>query len=248
MTTYNNTNITALVSVVALAVALISVIFLAGDKDLTQNTISVSGNAEMSVSPDKAEIHLSVITNGSTALDAQEQNRVTEEAVRQALLSAGIDEKDIETTSYNLHQQTRWDSRLQRSVETGYELRHTLKITIHDVERVGSIVDTAIEAGANNVQRISFGLSDELEKRVRDEALQNAGLSAQEKAQSIANTMNVRLGKVVSVQESNYYFQPYQFNGMMRAETAMDMAVPETQISPQNVEVRASMSVLYAIR
>lgn len=241
-------NTLATISVVGLVVALVVMIISGGSDNSQQNVVSVSGMAELTVQPDKAEMYISIITNGTEAVQAQDRNRDLSQAVMDALKDAGIAERDMETTSYNLYPTSRWDSRLQHSINTGYELRHTLKVTTNEVDEIGKYADIAVRAGANSIQQISFSLSKELEQQVRDQALGRAGEAAKAKADSIASTMGIRLGSIVAVQESNFYFTPYDFAPMARAESAaMDAAEP-TRIAPQSVDVRASISVQYAIR
>ena len=210
------------------------------------NTISVAGDSVVTAMPDQAEIYVRTETRGTTALEAQQENRVIADKVHAALLQKGVKESDIETTSYDLQEEWQWEN--DRNVLKGYNLINTVKVTTKDVAGAGSIVDTAVEAGANGVDRISFTLSKEARIRVNAQALEEASSSAQQKAQSIADALGLRLGKAVRVTESNVNYQPFDF--YPRAAMAMDKteAIPPTVVSPQNVDVTANVDVAYMIK
>ena len=87
--TSNKNNTLAIISILGLAIALLGVVYFTGS-DIDQNTLSVSGQAELTVAPDKADVYLSIITNGTDAVQAQERNRVLADSVMTALRNAGV--------------------------------------------------------------------------------------------------------------------------------------------------------------
>ena len=211
----------------------------------TRNTLSVSGNAQITVSPDEAYVYISVITNATTAKAAQDENRKTANDVIAALKQLGITGDNIETTTYNLQKLTEWVDKEGKSVDNGYTLTHTLKVTTGDVEGVGKLVDAAVGAGANGVEQIDFGLTKASEKNVRDQALLNATTVAREKAERMAQAAGVKLVKVINVYESNYYYTPFEYN--VRSNAADYAAAAPSQITPQKVDVSSSVQVIYEI-
>ena len=156
----------------------------------------------------------------------------------------GIKTGDIETSNYNLRKKTEWDPDTRKNVDKGYMLTHTLKVTTDDIDKAGKIVDTAVDSGANGVDRISFGLTKETEKEVRAEALEKASLAAKEKAQSITSTLNLRLGKITSIQESNFYYTPYDYAPKAVFAGA---EMEETVVQPQKVDVRSNINLVFEI-
>ncbi len=234
-------NLLGLVAIVGLIAV---VLVLAVDKQDTQESMSVSGNAEMTVTPDEAIAYLSIVTDAETAQEAQAENNDLTADVIAALKAAGIAEKDIETSSYNLHKKYEWNPVDMRSEEQGYELIHTLKVTTKDISNVGKYVDAAITAGANGVDRIDFTLTRELEKQVKEQALGMAIAAARSKAENIAEATGVKLGKVITIQESNFYYAPAVYNSRDMMEKAMDAGA---MISPQKVDVSSSIQIVYSI-
>ncbi|MBW3011794.1 SIMPL domain-containing protein [Candidatus Woesearchaeota archaeon] len=210
-----------------------------------KNTIAVSGSGTMSTQPDEAYLYVSILTQAATAEEAQSQNADIADDVIKALRNAGIAKDDIETSSYNLY--PRYDyERYQRII--GYELTHVLKVKTNDIEDVGKFSDAAVQAGANGINRVSFQLSDAKQQSIMNDALAKATDNAKEKAESIAKNLNVNVGGVVSVSESNLQYRPYEYYGMAMMDEAVKAESVPTQISPQELEVTAYISLVFEIK
>ncbi len=78
----------------------------AGRRPLPPATISVTGEATISVPPDLAQIEAGVTSEAKTAREASEANNATMGKVLLALKAAGIDEKDIQTSRLSLQPQS----------------------------------------------------------------------------------------------------------------------------------------------
>jgi uncharacterized protein len=235
-------SIVALVAVIGLVLVSAMAVYKPADEKLS---MSVSGTAELTVAPDKAEVFLNVITLTPTASQSQTDNKVISTKVIEALKQAGVKETDIETSNYYLNKKQEWDPLGNKNEDKGYELIHTIKVTTTSVDSVGTLVDQAIAAGANGVERVSFGLTKDLEKSVRSEALAKATVAAKEKANNIAQASGVKLGKITSIQENSFYYMPYEANVRNSyGEGANDMA-GSSIISPQKVEVTSSIQMSF---
>lgn len=213
-----------------------------------QNTINVNGVSQLKAVPDEATIVLRVITNSTIAKEAQDKNSAAMVAVQNALKRAGVSESDLETTNYNLEKITYWDYEKQRTVESGYQVTHSLKLKTKELVRVGEFIQLAVNAGANDVDNINFGLSKSSEKDSKDEALRQAVADARQKAEALADGLGVHLGKVVSVSINQYNIVPYSRYDygedllMAKAEVA-----PAPPIQPKDVDVSANVQVVFEI-
>jgi uncharacterized protein YggE len=80
-----------------------------------------------------------------------------------------------------------------------YRVTNTVDVTIHDMSKIGPVLDTAVAAGANNVWGINFALdnTDALGVQAREKAVADA----RSRAQSLAKLQGLSLGPVVSVSE-----------------------------------------------
>jgi hypothetical protein len=212
-----------------------------------QNTISVNGNAQFKVAPDEATVFLRVETNGTTAKEAQDKNSVAMAAIQAALKRAGVEKADMETTGYNLYPITYWDYKQERQVDSGFKVSHSLKVKTTELERVGEFIQLGVDAGATNVDSISFELSDAQTKDAKNEALRQAVSDAKSKAEALALGIDKNLGKVVSVSINEYNVYPMYRGGMEAMAVKADMGAPAPAILPGDVDVSANVQVVFAI-
>ncbi len=214
-----------------------------------QNQISVSGTAEKKVMPDEAELYVAVQTEGLTAGDVQSANTIKSDKIVAGLIAAGIPKDKIETTQYNLYPKYNYIEETGESKIIGYTLTHVLKVTTEDIQNVGKYSDSAIDAGANQVQSINFKLKTETEKAIREELLSKAANDARGKAEAIATGLGSKIGKVISVSEGQVYF-PIMYARGLEAK-AMDSSAPTaapTDILPTQATVTASVQVAYEVK
>lgn len=208
------------------------------------NTLSASGTAQLTVAPDKAEVYIKIETIEETATESKDKNAEITDDVIKALKRKGVRKDDIETSRFDLFRKQEWNDRTRKTEFVGYQLTHVLKVTTEKLDDVGKFIDVSVDAGANGIERVSFGLTDDREKEVREEALVKASSLAKEKAKALAASLSVRLIEITSVSESGFSVVPYTF--FPRAELAVEEA--STSIQPQNVEISASVNLAYKIR
>lgn len=211
------------------------------------NTLSVQGTSEFDVSPDIAKIQFRVETQNLNAQEAQAQNRQIANSVHTALLGAGVRENEIETTDFRLDKIQEWDQKEQRMVDKGYRASNAFVVTITKLDAVGSLLDVGVQAGANNVESITFQLSDARSKEVKTEALRKAATNAREKASALADGAGVSLGKVASITENSYVVMPYYARDVMTLKAEAGGATAPSPVSPDSVRVNAQVSVSYEL-
>ena len=98
-----------------------------------------------------------------------------------------------------------------------------------------------LDAGANKVNQISFGLSDAKREQLYTDALADAAKNARVKADAIAEGLGVRITGIVSASEGYVSVTPY-YRSLGAAESAVSY---DTEISAGDVSVSASVSVVY---
>ncbi|MBD3361968.1 DUF541 domain-containing protein [Candidatus Woesearchaeota archaeon] len=211
--------------------------------------ISATGNSELSVMPDKAIIRIKVETKEKTAELAQNKNTEIMNNVQLALKQKGLSNEDIETDQYNLHQWTEWDPIQRKSVDKGYRLYHTVKVTTDDLNKVGTFITAAVDAGADGIENVQFDLSEDKKKDVKKEALQQASQNAKDKAEAVADGLGVRLGDVLRIKESEFNYGPiYRTMEMAVAEDGVGgKMAPPAPVQPEELKIRATVSVSYKI-
>ena len=195
--------------------------------------------------PDEAAVYLTIETLKGTADESRNENTAISDRVMASLKILGLEDKNIETLNYNIYPEYDWSENKQRL--KGYKTVNSLKAKTKDFSLLGKIIDAAVDAGVNRVDNIQFELSSELEATAKKDALERASRDAKEKAEATARGLDVKLGKIVSVSTQDYYYQPFPiFRGGMAAEAKE--AIASTSISPQELETRATVSVVFELK
>jgi hypothetical protein len=163
--------------------------------------VLVTGDSIVQAQPDTAILTVSVVTQARRALEAQQDNANKSEAVVRALKSAAGAGAEIKTSGYNLQPQRIYKEGQPPTI-TGYEARNSVTVTIADLTKVGSVIDAAAQAGANDVAGISFTLKKD--RPAHDQALAEATREAVNKAQVIAQAVGGKVVRIVEVQEEGF--------------------------------------------
>lgn len=159
-------------------------------------TINVTGNAQVILSPDIAYISIGVHTEAPTAKDAVASSNTQTQAIIDAIKSQGVDATDIQTTNFSVYQQTRTGPNGENQ-GIYFSTDNTVYVTMHDLTKIGSILDASIAAGANNIYGITFDVQDKetATQKGRDQAMTNA----QAQAEQLAKAAGATLGPVQSI-------------------------------------------------
>ncbi|MCR4368903.1 MAG: SIMPL domain-containing protein [archaeon] len=218
----------------------------AGDK---VRLLSVTGQVIKTVSPDQAEITISIETLDKSAKKSQQDNAELAAKVMAALKAAGVPEADIQTTGYNLYEEQQWNELSRKSESIGYRTTNSVLVTLKNLGSTGDVIDAAVDAGANSISGVRFSLSNAKQDELRTEALKEAAQNAKVKADSIASGLGVTLFQVYSASENSGYSTPYYYKGYDLAVAESDGAArAPTSITPGDVEFTASVSVQFEIR
>src|SRR5262245_1343356 len=125
-------------------------------------TISVTGEAQVSVAPDLAQVDGGVTTEAKTAREASDANNKAMAAILAALKAAGIAEADIQTSRLSLFPQSSPSKLINSPVQiTGYRASNRVTIRVRDVTKVAATIDALVAAGANEIGGINFMVSQE---------------------------------------------------------------------------------------
>jgi len=207
------------------------------------DTIVVSGTGETTTLPDKATIRVSVETDGTTSAEALDSNAVDMQRVLDRLDAEGIDDDKIETASVVVYPDRRYDSTTGRATTTGYRARNTVTVSFDDLSIIGDIFAAMTEAGADSVYGPSWELSDD--NPAVATALSRALANARIKAEAIAAAQGVRLGDAIMISENSASQAYPMYDSVMESAVGSDDSVTAPSISPQNMEVTASVTVTY---
>ncbi len=107
-------------------------------------------------------------------------------------------------------------------------------MTTGDLTKVGTVIDAAAQAGANDVAGVSFTLRQD--RPARDEALKEATREAVSKARVIAQALGGRVVRIVEVQEEGFerprpMYESSMNAGLMKTATQTPIEVGSLDIS-----------------
>lgn len=166
--------------------------------------IVTSGEGLVQAVPDRAWIAITAESRAGSPREAQRRNADAMTPVQDKLRGAGVPADAIRTIAYDLQQE--WDFVNNRRVSRGYVARNTIEVRIDNIERVGELLDIAVESGATSVGGIRFDLKDR--GRLEREALRLAVTDARTKADVAASAAGRAIERVVRVEEHGAAVRP----------------------------------------
>jgi uncharacterized protein YggE len=210
-------------------------------------TMTVTASAEVRAVPDMAIVQLGVDTRGSTAQEAMAKNNALANQIVDALKKLGIPDNQLQTSYINLSpvysNPPPRDPPLAPQL-IGFEANNVLAaelIGLDQLAKLGPAIDASVAGGANQIQGISFQLSDDQPFRLK--ALQAAGARARAKADALAAGLGVTISSVASASEAVVQISPVN-----RGATAPAPADNGTPVLPGELIVQAQVQVQFAIK
>jgi uncharacterized protein YggE len=166
----------------------------------TAPTISVVGRGEVTAPPDVVRADVGVETRERSIGEAVRQNDIAMTKVVAALEQHGVAPQDRRTTAYTVDLERTPPGTAGRSEEESFRAFNQIHVTIRDLPRASEILEAAVDAGANNLSGVRFGVADEraLSSIARARAVQ----AAQRDAETMAHAAGVELGPVLSIGET----------------------------------------------
>jgi uncharacterized protein YggE len=235
--------VAALLSTAAAPAALAQAAPPAAESMFRATTLNLAAYGETKVAPDMATITLGVMTEGQTAQAAMQANAQRMQGVMAALRRGGVPERDIQTSNLSLQPQYQYGEN-QPPRLTGYQASNQVTITVRDLANLGRAVDAAVNAGANQVHGISFGLNDPT--RAENAAREMAVRALAEKAELYARATGHRVVRLVTLSEgaASYPVPPPM---PMAAMASFRKEMADTAVSPGEMKVRVDVTGLYEI-
>lgn len=206
--------------------------------------LAVSAEGRVESAPDMATLSLGVLTEGQTAAAALADNSRRMNALTQALRGAGVAERDIQTSNVSVNPQYVYAEN-QRPRITGYQANNTVSVRVRNLDRLGRIIDAAVEAGGNTVNGVSFSHQDP--EAQLDAARREAAAAARRRAELYAQAFGLRVHRVVAISEAGGYAPPMPMPVFARMETD-GAAAPPPPVAPGEISTSISVNVTYELR
>ena len=210
---------------------------------IAQGILTV-GDATVKVKPDIAVLGIGATAQADTAeraqaLVAQRLDRILTQAK-----ALGFADTDIKTVGYNIAPQYAYDQGKAPRI-TGYQATQMLQLTLRQVDRAGSALDRLVQNdGATNAS-IAFTLDDP--KAAQAEARKLAITDARSKADAMAQTAGVRVGRVLAISDVSPQPVPLPYQRLDAAGPVAQPA-PATQIPAGELQVVVRVQVQFEIQ
>jgi len=218
------------------------------------NTINVSGEGEVFAVPDTATFSVTVLETAKDVTTAQTTATKKGNDIIAFLKGQGIEEKDIQTTDYNVNPQYEYTQAScansgycppGRQVLVGFQVSQTLTVKVRDTDKAGALLSGVGSKGASSVSGLSFTIADQdaLEAEARDKAI----AQAQEKAEALAKSLGVTIVRVVGFNESGNY-PIYYAKTMAVGMGGEDASAPAPALPVGQNKITSNVNVTYEIR
>jgi uncharacterized protein YggE len=225
------------------------------------STLFVVGNAQTMVKPDKVTLSLSVETTNTTANAALNANSEAMNKTLNALKEAGVRENETSTSffnispNYNLTDQQEgqyFPPPIESKDIISYTVTNSITVDSYNLLNVSQWIDTAVQAGVNDVSSIYFSLSDERSEAIKNDLLKQAVANAKSKADIAAAALGLNVIGVKSINiEPVGGFPPSPPQPFLAQEAAGAAAAPAegppTPIIAGEQEVTSSVDIIFLI-
>ena len=216
------------------------------NNNVTNNTtLSVPGSATTKVKPDKVILTLGVETTNQTADATLNTNSATMNKVLNALLSVGVKQNETSTSAFSISPNYNYSQ--GRNIITGFTATNYIQIESSRINDTAKWIDTAIAAGANNVNNVVFTLSDKKLEETKNLLIKEAISNARSKADIAASTLGLKVVGVKSASVNEFESSPPPPLLAAQPYTTAGAAKAATPIISGQEQVSTNVSVVYLI-
>jgi len=207
------------------------------------HVMSVTGMGMTTLTPDIAYIYLGVHTQAESAAIAVSQNNTSAQKVVDAIKNFGIKAEDIRTTNFSIYPSQQYDKDGQPT-NILYMVDNTIYVTVRDLTKLGDLLDAAVQAGANNVNSITFDVADKTQ--ALSDARKAAVANAKQQAQELADASGVKLGDITSI--SYYDSTPIAYDYGKGGGGGASVAAASVPVNPGQLQFTVSVSLTYELK
>lgn len=238
-----------------------------------RSKVTVNGQGQIKVKPDIARASVGVEVFAPTVAEASKMANARMAEIAAALAKVGIADKDIRTINYSVSLDRpnqpppppvplpvespapapKKGTKLpppspapSAAPPPMYRLNNMLEITIHDVGRVGPVLDAALGAGANHVWGVNFEV-DKTEV-YEAQALAKAVENARTQAEALAKLSGATLGEVISIMSEPGGMPWPGPMPMAKFAEASDGMGQTTWMSPGEITYGKNVQVIFALK
>lgn len=212
---------------VLLAVLIFCAVSVSASALAEGGTVTAVGSGSVTLVPDMATFSIGITTQDVLITTAQNANATAMQAVIDALTALGVAREDIQTEYYSVYPM--YDYSDSTPVVTSHEVSNTVTVIVRALDTVPSLLDAAVEAGANNIYSLNFQSSEW--NAAYDQALKAAVQDAQRKAALIAQAVGRETGDPLSLTESTSTSAVYAKSFALALDSSMPVPIENGTIT-----------------
>ncbi len=204
--------------------------------------LDITATGEVTRVPDVAIISAGVVSRAATASAAMQDAANRMDRVLAAPKRAGVESRDIQTSSVNLNPEYRYPENKSPEL-TGYTASNTVTVRFRDIRNSGKILDALVSEGANQIN--GPNLTIDKPEAALDEARAKAVAEGRARAELYARSLGLHVARVVAVSESGGYAvpPPPPMPVMARAYESA-----QTKIEPGEQKLQVTLTMTFELR
>lgn len=210
-----------------------------------EHTIAIDGEGKAIGKPDIATLVMGTESKGTDAAAAQQANNTVMNKIIADTEALGISEDDIQTSGYNIYEDTQWNPDTNTYDSKGWIVANYVTVKVRDTSKLSAVLTMAGQNGITNISGPTFTIDDT--SNLKAEARVKAIKQAEEKATAIAASLGLRIEKVVGYSEwtpTNYYDYSSGMGGSLLSADAVSAPTIESGTN----EVTLDVTITYKLK
>lgn len=204
--------------------------------------LKVQGVGHAQAEPDTATLSLNIEGKDTQYATAMELLNNASEQLKTALRQSKLPIAELKTSDFSINTETKYEN--GQSFDIGYRASHRMNIVMaNDKQLLNDVIDVVVHSQSQAQFQVSFSLKDN--EMLHQQALQNAVISAQNNAHTLATTAQLQLGKVQEIiYGEDIGIAPRSYGGAYESSVMM---AAKADIEPQAIEMHANVSMIFEL-
>jgi uncharacterized protein len=204
--------------------------------------VSVFGSSSVRAAPDWVLVQFNVSCLAQQPKEAIKRMRESaQKIIAFAAKQLEIELKASRMTMESTHTYSGNDRKL-----LGYTAKIGYMLTSKDLEAVESLLIGLVDAGANEISKVTYQTSHLKEKRA--EARRNAVVAARDKATNYCAAAGIELGPVLHIEDVNPDTLDDRYGHRAPPEPMVEDTTTSGVLDPGLIEIKAAVMVAFAIQ
>lgn len=206
--------------------------------------ISVQGNCEIKVTPDRGAITFTAENQARDQKDAVKRTTDQVNKLKEEIKKLNLADLELKNTNYNVYPVREYEK--EKIVDKGIRATLSLEVTTSEISRIGEAMQAAAKVGVINVGSLTTFLSLEKSQKEYLKCLDVAAEDARGKAQQLAKKLGFKIGEVINLNEVPQISRPVPI--IMERAMMKSMDAAPTQVEPGTQQYSTNIQVTFKIK